>query len=145
MGADFVLNHHEPLRPQLEAIGINEVDSILNTADTAGYWEQMADLIRPFGRITSIVESATPVDLTLLMKKSATFSWELMFTRSLFQTEDMAEQGQILTRVSKWIEEKKLVPTLTQVPGVISAANIRAAHAVLESGKGIGKIVLSGW
>ncbi len=144
-GADIVLDHRAPLQPQLEAHGIREVDAIFNTADTAMYWQQMAALIKPFGRICSIVESKEPLDLTLLMAKSASFSWELMFTRSLFQTADMAHQGAILDEVAGWIDDGRIQPTTGVSLSPISAENLRKAHSILESGKAIGKIVLSGW
>jgi NADPH:quinone reductase len=145
LGADVVLDHRNPLKPQLEAHGITEVDAIFNTADTAGYWEQMAALIKPFGHICSIVESKEPLDLTLLMMKSASFSWELMFTRSMFQTPDMARQGEILNEVATWFDQGRLVSTVGKIFEPISGENLREAHALLESGKTVGKVVLTGW
>jgi NADPH:quinone reductase len=145
LGADVVLDHRLPLQAQLEAHGIREVDAIFNTADTALYWEQMAALIKPFGRICSIVESNEPLNLTLLMAKSASFTWELMFTRSLFQTPDMAHQGAILNEVASWIDEGRIRSTVGLALNPISPENLRKAHAILESGKAIGKVVLSGW
>lgn len=145
MGADIVLDHRQPLKPQLEAAGVSEVEWIFNTANTAAYWQQMADLIKPFGKIASIVESAEPLDISLLMKKSASFHWELMFTRSMFTTPDISKQQQILNQVAGWIDSGKIRPTVTQILEPISAENLRAAHAQLESGKSIGKTVLTGW
>ncbi len=144
-GADVVLDHRLPLKPQLEAVGINEVDAIFNTANTSAYWKTMAEIIRPTGKIVSIVESAEPLDLTLLMAKSVSFSWELMFTRSLFQTPDMARQGEILDRVATWIDNGKLRHTVSEIMTPLSAENLRLAHTRLESGKGRGKIVVTGW
>jgi len=145
LGADVVVDHRQPLAPQLEANGITGVDYIFNTANTAQYWTQMAAIIKPFGHITSIVESPEPLDLTALMMKSATFSWELMFTRSMFQTPDMAEQGKILAQIADWIEQGKLRGTAAQTLSPINAENLKKAHALLESGKAKGKIVISGW
>ncbi len=145
LGADIVLDHRQPLAPQLQANGVQMVDAIFNTADTAGYWKQMADLIKPFGHICSIVESKEPLDLTLLMAKSASFSWELMFTRSMFQTPDMIRQQEILNQVAQWFDDGKLQVTATKSLEPISAENLREAHALLESGKSVGKIVLHGW
>ena len=105
----------------------------------------MADLIKPFGHICSIVESKEPLDLTLLMAKSASFSWELMFTRSMFQTPDMIRQQEILNQVAQWFDDGKLQVTATKSLEPISAQNLREAHALLESGKSVGKIVLHGW
>jgi NADPH:quinone reductase len=145
MGADVVLDHRQSLSMQLEQQGIRQVDAIFNTADTAAYWEQMAGLIKPFGHICSIVESKEPLDLTLLMAKSATFTWELMFTRSMFQTPDMAHQGEILNEVANWLDKGWLQSTVTETLQPLSAENLRKAHAISESGKSIGKVVVGNW
>ncbi len=145
MGADHVIDHRGNMPEQLRALGIQHVDYILNTADTAGHWAAMAEMIKPQGRISSIVESKTPVDITLLMRKSASFSWELMFTRPLFKTEDMIRQHEILDEVAGWIDAGRLRTTMTEHLSPIDAANLRSAHEKLESGRMIGKVVLSGW
>lgn len=144
-GAHIVLNHREALKPQLEKLGITQVDYIFNAVNTEEYWQQMADLIAPFGRIVSIVEASKPLDLTALMHKSASFSWELMFTRSMFQTPDMSKQNKILEHIARWLEQKKIVTTAATILEPINAANLRKAHAILESGTSIGKIVLTKW
>jgi zinc-binding alcohol dehydrogenase family protein len=145
MGADHVINHRENIPQQLRDAGSAEVDYIFNTVDTSGYWDTMVEAIKPFGRIVSIVESSKPVELGKLMGKSASFSWELMFTRSRFQMADMEEQHRILAQVAGWIDAGKLKTTLTETLSPINAANLRAAHARVESGKMMGKIVLAGW
>jgi alcohol dehydrogenase len=145
MGAAHVVDHRGNLPEQLKAIGFSQVDYILNTADTAGHWAATAEIIRPLGQICSIVESKKPVDLTLLMRKSASFSWELMFTRAIFKTEDMIRQHEILNEVAGWLDTGRLQTTMTEHLSPINAANLRAAHAKLESGTMIGKLVLSGW
>jgi zinc-binding alcohol dehydrogenase family protein len=145
MGASHLIDHRKSLPEQIRALGLLHVDYILNTADTAGHWEAMAEVIRPLGRICSIVESKTPVDLTRLMRKSVSFSWELMFTRSLFKTEDMIRQHELLNEVAAWVDKGRLRSTMTERVSPINAANLRAAHEKLESGRMIGKLVLSGW
>jgi NADPH2:quinone reductase len=145
LGADHVINHRENIPQQLKDAGSAEVDYILNTFDTSGYWDVMVETIKPFGRIASIVESGKPVELGKLMGKSASFSWEVMFTRSRFQTPDMEEQHRILARVAGWVDAGKLKTTLTEKLSPINAANLRAAHARVESGKMVGKLVLAGW
>jgi NADPH:quinone reductase-like Zn-dependent oxidoreductase len=105
----------------------------------------MATLIKPQGKICSIVETTQPVNLDLLKTKSATFVWEFMFTRSMFQTHDMAVQGEILGKISQLIDSNSIKTTLNQVLSPINADNLRKAHALIEAGNTIGKIVLSGW
>jgi zinc-binding alcohol dehydrogenase family protein len=145
MGADHVISHREDIPRQLKDAGSPEVDYIFNTVDTAGYWTVMGDVINPLGRIVSIVETSQPLDLGRLMGKSASFSWELMFTRSRFQTPDMDEQHRALKQVAEWLDAGRLRTTLTEKLSPISAANLRTAHGKVESGKMVGKLVLEGW
>jgi zinc-binding alcohol dehydrogenase family protein len=145
MGADHVISHREDIPRQLKDVDSPEVDYIFNTVDTAGYWTVMGDVIKPFGRIVSIVEASQPLDLGRMMGKSVSFSWELMFTRSRFQTPDMDEQHRALKQVAEWLDAGRLRTTLTEKLSPISAANLRAAHAKVESGKMVGKLVLEGW
>lgn len=143
LGADVVVNHHQLLH-EISQLNI-QPDYILCNNDTDGYFETMAAIIKPQGKICSIVETAKPVNLDLLKSKSATFVWEFMFTRSMFKTDDMIAQHQILQRVAQLIDEGILTTTLNQILTPINAANLRKAHAQLESGTTIGKLVLSGW
>jgi zinc-binding alcohol dehydrogenase family protein len=145
LGADHVLDHRQPLPQQLAAHGFREVDFIANFSNTDSYWPVMAELIRPQGKIVCIVENSKPIELGLLKSKSATFAWEFMFTRAMFQTTDMAAQGKILDDVAALVDAKKLRTTLTETLSPINAANLRKAHAQLESGQTIGKLVLAGW
>ena len=145
MGANHVIDHRQPLPPQLRALNFASVDFIANFVNTDTYWSVMAELIRPQGRIVSIVENSGPIDLNLLKSKSASFAWEFMFTRSIFKTPDMDAHGAILDEVASLIDAKKLRTTLTETLTPINAANLRQAHARLESGRTIGKLALAGW
>lgn len=147
MGADYVINHHKDLKSQInDILDIDYVDYILCLNDTNMYFESMKQLVAPQGKICSIVETKAPVDLGgILQQKSATFVWELMFTRSLFQTPDMIEQHQLLNTVADLIDSNKIKTTLTKVLSPINAENLRNAHRKLESGTMTGKIVLSGF
>ncbi|MGW8460389.1 zinc-binding alcohol dehydrogenase family protein [Bacillus atrophaeus] len=142
MGADHVINHHHELLPQLKAAGINGTEYILCLNDTDGHWEGMADVILPQGTICSIVENQHPLDLNLLKSKSAGFVWEFMFTRAMFQTDDMIKQREILTKAAKKFDQGKLRHTLTTVLKPFSAEQLKKAHAKIESGKMIGKLVV---
>jgi zinc-binding alcohol dehydrogenase family protein len=145
MGADHVINHREDIPKQLKELGHAEVDYLFNTVNTAAYWDTMVEVIKPFGRIVSIVETEQPLKLGVLMRKSVSFAWELMFTKAIFQTADMEEQHRNLKQVAEWLDTGKLKATLTEKLTPISAANLRAAHAKLESGTMVGKLVLEGW
>jgi len=144
LGADAVIDHRLPLPEQLRSAGFADVNMILNTADTAAYWDACCEIIAPLGGICSIVETDKPLNLAPLMRKSARFSWELMFTRSIFGVE-LEMQGQILDKVGELIDQKVLRTTLTARRSPISAATLREAHTLLESGQAIGKVVIEGW
>lgn len=143
LGADHVINHREPLRPQVEELGMSFIDHIAVFNDTDGHWDAVVDLIRPQGRIVSIVENKKPLDLGPLMQKAAGFVWELMFTRSMFETPDRIEQHRLLSYVADEIDAGRLRTTVTDTLSPIDAENLREAHARIESGKAKGKITLS--
>jgi len=145
LGADHVIDHREALRPQLEGLGMTQVDYLLNLADTDGYWEDMADLIAPQGGICCIVENKRAVEIGLLKSKSARFVWEFMFTRAMFGTPDMEAQRHLLNTVAGLVDAGKIRTTLNETISPINAANLRQVHAMLESGKAVGKTVLAGW
>jgi len=146
MGAQHVIDHRQPLAPQLAALGFATVDAIANLADTDRYWTTMGELIAPQGRIGLIVEPKGPLPIGGVFKiKCATIAWETMFGRSRFGTPDMIEQHRLLDRVAEWIDKGELKNTHTATLGTINAANLRKAHAQLESGTTIGKITLAGW
>ncbi|HKC44393.1 MAG TPA: zinc-binding alcohol dehydrogenase family protein [Burkholderiales bacterium] len=145
LGADHVVDHSKPLRPQIEALGLKFVDYIANFNDTDRHWEAIGDLIRPQGAIALIVGSRGPLAQDGVRGKSATVCWELMFTRPRFKTPDMIEQHRLLTRVAELIDTGRIRGTMRETLRPINAANLRAAHAKLESGTMIGKLVLTGW
>jgi NADPH2:quinone reductase len=141
MGADLVVNHKN-LTAEVRNAGYHYVDFIVDFVDANAYWDEMVELIKPQGHIASITGSATPIALNKLKTKSASFSWEFMYTRSTFQTEDMIEQHHILNKVANLIDEGVLVHTLTQTLNGLSAATLKQAHEQLESGTTIGKLAI---
>ena len=146
LGADYVVDHRKPLAESLKSIGLHNVDFIVNFVDTDGYWQQMAELIAPQGRIGLIVEPKNDVYVGNPLKdKSISIHWESMFTRARNRGEDMIEQHRTLERLSSLIDAGKIRSTLKKTLSPINAENLREAHRLLESGKSIGKIALSGW
>ena len=141
MGADVVVNHKNLLE-EVRNAGFQFLDFIVDFVDTNSYWDVMAELIKPQGHIASITGSASPVALNKLKTKSASFSWEFMYTRSTFQTEDMIEQHHILNKVANLLDEGVLVNTLTQTLHGLSAESLKQAHQQLESGTTIGKLAI---
>lgn len=141
MGADFVVNHHS-LKEDLEKIGHSQVNYILDFVDLESYWETATEIIKPQGHIVSITGSSKPLNLDLLKAKSVTFSWELMYTRSMFNTEDIERQHEILNHVSKLLDDGSLKSTLSTTLNGFTVENLKEAHRLQESGKSIGKTVL---
>ncbi|WP_031373142.1 zinc-binding alcohol dehydrogenase family protein [Lysobacter antibioticus] len=146
MGADEVVDHRQPLAPQLQALGIEQVDAALNLADTDRYWEVLGELLAPQGHVGLIVEPSGALKIGDPYKaKCIGIHWEMMFARPRFRTADMIEQGRLLDRVAELIDAGELKGTHTQTLGKIDAQTLREAHRRLESGTTIGKVVLAGW
>jgi NADPH:quinone reductase len=140
-GADHTINHFEEFVPQLKQLGYETVQYILCLNTTAKHWVNMANAIAPQGTICSIIADG-PLDMSRLVQKSATFVWEYMFTKSMFQTEDMIQQHKLLNEVADLIDSKKIRTTLSQRLSPIHAENLRKAHSLLETGRIIGKIAI---
>lgn len=140
-GADHVFNHSDLIN-EVRAAGFKHVDFILDFVDANSYWDTMAELIKPQGHIASITGSAVPIALNKIKNKSVSFSWELMYTRSMFETEDMIEQHHILSKIATLIDKKELFTTLKTTLKGFTVENLKQAHTMLESGKTIGKVVI---
>ncbi len=146
MGADHVVDHRQPLAAQLQALGIAQVDVALNLADTDLYWQALGELLAPQGHVGLVVEPRGELRIGDPYKaKCIGIHWEFMFARARFRTADMIEQHRILTRAASLIDAGELRTTLIRRLGPINAANLRQAHALLESGRTIGKVALEGW
>jgi zinc-binding alcohol dehydrogenase family protein len=144
LGATRVINHRKAIDEELQALDIPHVDYILCLNNTDQHWPAMAEAIAPQGRMCSIVETSS-VDLGLLKSKSASFAWEFMFTRSMYQTSDMIEQQHLLNAIAKLVDEGELVTTVGELIQPINAENLRKVHGMIEQGNTIGKIVLAAW
>lgn len=141
LGADFVVNHHD-LQGELEKIGHSQVDYILDFVDINGYWETIAEIIKPQGHIVSITGSSDPLNLNLVRTKSVSFSWEFMYTRSMFSADDMDRQHHILNEIADLMDAGTLKTTLTTTLKGFTVENLKKAHQMQESGKTIGKTVI---
>ncbi|MGL1888098.1 MAG: zinc-binding alcohol dehydrogenase family protein [Reichenbachiella sp.] len=141
MGADYVVNHRD-LKTELEKIGHGQVDFILDFVDINGYWDTIAEIIKPQGHIVSITGSNEPLNLAVLKTKSVSFSWELMYTRSMFNTDDINRQHEILNEIAELLDAGTLRTTLTTTIKGFTVDNLKKAHQLQESGKTIGKTVI---
>ncbi|HEX9395587.1 MAG TPA: zinc-binding alcohol dehydrogenase family protein [Burkholderiales bacterium] len=139
MGADQVVGRDfkAEIRKPVDYIAVyNDIDS---------HWAAIGELIAPQGGIVSIVGNLKPLAMDAVRAKSASLHWELMFTRSRFQTPDMIEQHKLLNQVAGQLDAGQIKGTLRETLSPINAANLRKVHAQLESGTTIGKLVLKGW
>jgi len=141
MGANYVVNHRN-LVEEVKKAGFEAVDFIVDFVDVNQYWEAFVALIKPQGQIASITNAALPVNIQQLKSKSISFHWEFMFTRSTFQTDDMAEQHTILNNIAKLLDDGTLQSTLNTTIEGFSVGHLKDAHRQLESGTTIGKLVI---
>jgi NADPH:quinone reductase-like Zn-dependent oxidoreductase len=125
-------------------VGVGEADLILGLTQTDQHLAQIVEVLAPQGRF-GLIDDPKTLDLGLFKRKSASVHWESMFTRSIFETPDMIEQHNLLDEVSKLIDQGVLRTTLGENLGRINAANLKRAHAMVESGKARGKLVLEGF
>jgi zinc-binding alcohol dehydrogenase family protein len=144
LGAHHVIDHSQPLVEQLEQIGVGQVSHVASLTHTDTYFTQLIDALKPQGQL-ALIDDPKALDVVPMKRKALSLHWELMFTRSLYETPDMIAQHELLNRVAALIDQGVLKTTLGEHFGPINAANLRRAHAVIESGKAKGKIVLEGF
>jgi len=144
LGAHHVVDHGRPMAPQVEALGLGAPGFVFSTTQTGQHLADIVELIAPQGRF-GLIDDPVGLDATMLKGKAISLHWELMFTRSLFTTPDMAEQGKLLNEVAALVDAGRIRSTATEVAGTIDAATLIRAHAQIETGTARGKIVLEGF
>ncbi|HEY2624924.1 MAG TPA: zinc-binding alcohol dehydrogenase family protein [Dyella sp.] len=145
MGAHHVVDHRSDLVAQVKAISPTGVDYVLSLTHTEQHFPALVELLKPQGKLGLIDDPATPLDIRLMKPKSLSLHWEFMYTRSLHHTDDMQAQHVLLDEVANLVDAGVLRSTLREHAGTINAANLRRAHAQLESASTIGKLVLGGF
>jgi zinc-binding alcohol dehydrogenase family protein len=143
MGADQVINHRESLVDQVKALGL-EPRYVAALTGTEGHFPAIIELIKPRGHLT-LIDDPQSLDINLGKPKALTISWEFMFARAMFHTDDIEKQHDLLNRVSELIDDGTLRSTVTNNLGKISVETLKAAHSLQESGRVIGKNVLDGF
>ena len=144
LGAHHVIDHSKPMAPQIDALGLGAPGFVFSTNHSQHHLADIAELIAPQGRF-SLTDEVDAFDSRPFVMKSISVHFELMFTRSLFGTSDIATQHQLLSKVAELIDAGKIKTTLTEIAGRINADNLKKVHAQLETGKARGKIVLEGF
>ncbi len=144
LGAHVVIDHGKPLAEELRAAGIPEVDLVASLTHTQHHYAQIIEALKPQGKL-GLIDDMDALDVTALKRKALSLHWELMFTRPIFDTPDIAEQGRLLAEVAALVDAGRVRTTLAEHFGTIDAANLARAHALLESGRARGKVVLEGF
>lgn len=144
LGADYVVDHSKPMAEQIKALNIGEVTHVASLNNTHQYIDTYVEVMKPKGKL-ALIDDPESLDIAKLKQKSLSLHWEFMFTRSMFKTDDMAEQSRLLNHVAALIDEGKVKTTVGKHLGKINAANLIEAHRTLEEGRAIGKLVLEGF
>lgn len=144
LGAHHVIDHTKPLPAQVAALGIGAPAFVFSTTHSDTHLEGIVELMAPQGRF-GLIDDPKTLDANPLKRKSLSLHWELMFTRSLFKTADVGEQGKLLAEVSRLVDAGQIRTTLAEHFGAINASNLKRAHALIESNRAKGKIVLEGF
>ena len=144
MGAHHVIDHHRSLPDELERIGVDPVRYVAGLTATGQHLPAIQSIIAPQGAL-ALIDDPEVLDIVPLKRKSVSVHWELMFTRSLYQTPDMQAQHSILQEVADLVDSGTLRTTLTENAGPIDLETLKRVHLHLERGRGIGKTVLTGF
>jgi NADPH2:quinone reductase len=144
LGAHHVIDHAQPMAPQIAALEIGAPAFVFSTTHTDRHLADIAELIAPQGRF-ALIDDPASLDVVAFKRKAVSVHWELMFTRSLFDTPDVGEQGRLLNTVAELVDEGRIRTTATDTLSPINAANLIEAHRRIESATTRGKIVLEGW
>jgi len=144
MGADFVVNHHQDLELQLKECGVSSITHVASLTHTDQHYKNLVGLMKPQSKF-ALIDDPIELDIKVFKRKSISLHWEFMYTRSMFQTEDMNAQQLILNEVSRLVDAGELKTTLTQHYGKINAENLTKAHHAIQKGAMVGKLVLEGF
>lgn len=144
LGADFVIDHSQPMAEQIRALNIGPVTHVASLTNTGENIETFVEVMKPKGKL-ALIDDPVHVDISKLKQKSLSLHWEFMFTRSMFKTDDMIEQQKLLSHVADLVDENKIKTTVGRHLGKINAANLITAHKELEAGTAVGKLVLEGF
>lgn len=144
LGAHHVIDHGKPLNEEIARLGLPPVTYVAALNQTDAHFAAIAELIAPQGKL-ALIDDPDVLDVRLLKRKSVSLHWEFMFTRSMFETADMQQQHALLNDVAQLVDTGVLKTTLGERYGTINAANLKRAHALIESNRAKGKIVLEGF
>ncbi|GAV98476.1 hypothetical protein CS176_2706 [Corynebacterium glutamicum] len=135
LGAHEVIDHSKDLSEQ-----ISDVDFVFSSW-TTGREVELATLMKPQSHLVLIDDPVDP-NLGAFKQKAIALHWEFMFTRAMFNTPDMGEQGKILNKIADMVDRGQFQAVTATVLEGLNAANIMEGHRLVEQGKTSGKIVV---
>jgi zinc-binding alcohol dehydrogenase family protein len=144
LGAHHVIDHGKPLNEEIVRLGLPPVSYVASLNQTDHHWNAIAELVAPQGKV-ALIDDPAAIDVRLLKRKSVSLHWEFMFTRSMFDTADIQRQHHLLNDMAQLVDTGVIKTTLAERFGKINAANLKRAHALIESNRAKGKIVLEGF
>jgi NADPH2:quinone reductase len=144
LGAHHVIDHSKPLPEQMKAIGLPQPELIASLTQTELHYPAIVEMIAPQGKF-GLIDDPKVLDAVPLKRKCVSIHWEAMFARSVFNTSDIVKQHELLNAVSRMVDSGSIITTMAQELTPINAANLKKAHALIESGRALGKVVLHGW
>jgi NADPH2:quinone reductase len=144
LGAHHVIDHRQKLADQVTALGMPSIEYIFSITNTDQHLAQIVELVAPQGKF-GLIDDPPTLDALPFKRKAVSIHWESMFTRSMFKTPDMIAQHKLLSEVARLVDDGLIRTTLGETMGKIDAANLRKAHALIESGRAKGKVVLEGF
>lgn len=144
LGAHAVINHTQPLSQALESAGIGQVDLVASLTQTKAHFTEIIASLKPQGAV-GVIDDMDDLNVVPLKTKALSLHWEMMFVRPMFETPDIHEVGALLAEVAKLVDAGRVQTTVNTTLGTINAANLIRAHALIETGKTLGKVVLEGF
>ena len=144
LGAHHAVDHTKPLVEQVRGLGFRHVEFIAGLTNTDQHFPAIAEIVAPQGKF-GLIDDPKPFDIGAVKRKSVSIHWEFMFTRAVFETPDMVAQHHLLKRIAQMVDAGNIRTTLSGEFGTINAANLKRAHALIESGRATGKVVLAGF
>lgn len=144
LGVDQVLDHSQSLDTQRAQLKLTEFDYVISLTHTDQHLDEIIQVLKPQGKL-ALIDDPASFDILKLKRKSISLHWEFMYTRSMYQTDDMIAQHQLLTELAELVDNGTIKTTLGQHLGKISVENLIKAHQILESHQSRGKLVLEGF
>lgn len=141
LGVETIIDHTESFSDQLQDKGINKVDAVYLAVKADENMEAAVQVVKPQGRICSLLPLSDALP-SKMFSKSILFSYELMYTRSLYKTEDWIKQHEYLTELKEKVEKDAVKTTMSEHYPEMNEETLTQAYKQLQEGHTTGKIVL---